>query len=151
MEQSNIATKSEAASADSNTAETRSIPSGALRGWLLYDEECGFCTSRVASITPLLCRNGFATAPLGSAFARERLQLGEPELRREVRLLLADGTLFEGSEAYRQLLRRISWARPLYLLVSLPGMRTAFDWGYRLVARHRGRLLGGCAAEHLEV
>ncbi len=117
------------------------------RGWLLYDETCGFCTAGAARLAPILGRHRFSVVPLGSEFARRRVNLPETILRQDFRLLLADGSQFTGSEAYRQLMRRVPWAFPLYLLVSLPGLRWVFDAVYRRVARERFRFSQACRCE----
>ena len=44
-------------------------------------------------------------------------------------------------------MRRIWWARPLYLLAVAPGLRGLFDLGYRTFARHRYDVSRVCRLE----
>jgi predicted DCC family thiol-disulfide oxidoreductase YuxK len=51
--------------------------------------------------------------------------------------MLRYGSLVQGADVYRHVMRRIWWARPLYLLACAPGLRCLFDAGYRAFATHR--------------
>lgn len=113
-------------------------------GWILYDDACGFCQRWVPFWESALQRRGFSIAPLQAAWVQERLQLGEAELLRDLRLLLADGTLISGAEVYRYATRRIWWAWPIYLFSITPGFRRLFDWGYRTFAANRFRVSSAC-------
>jgi hypothetical protein len=62
----------------------------------------------------------------------------------DLRLLHRDGSLTSGADVYRYVMRRIWWAYPLYLLSVTPGLRKAFDWGYRTFAQHRMRISASC-------
>jgi predicted DCC family thiol-disulfide oxidoreductase YuxK len=115
-----------------------------VQGWVLYDDACGFCRRWIPFWGPTLRRRGFDIAPLQSDWVREALpQLGA-ELVDDLRLLLADGSQVQGADVYRHVMRRISWARPLYLLACAPGLRRLFDAGYRAFATHRHRFSRAC-------
>ena len=107
------------------------------KGWVLYDGDCGFCSLWAPFWESTLKRRGFLIAPLQSEWVVEKLHLSDEELTSDFRLLLANGEQLAGAEAYRYLMRRIWWARPLYLLSILPGFRNLFDLGYRLFADNR--------------
>ena len=107
------------------------------RGWVLYDGSCGFCSRWVSFWENTLKKRGFRIAPLQSDWVGEELRLSDGELASDFRLLLANGEQVAGAEAYRYLMRRIGWARPLYLLSILPGFRNLFDLAYRLFADNR--------------
>jgi predicted DCC family thiol-disulfide oxidoreductase YuxK len=109
----------------------------APRGWILYDDACGFCRRWVLFWAGTLRRRGFEIAPLQADWVREKLKLNEAELLRDVRLLLPDGGLIQGADVYRFAMKRIWWAYPLYLLSVAPLFKTLFDWAYRSVANHR--------------
>lgn len=68
---------------------------------------------------------------------RAQLRLPEPELLREMRLLLPDGRVFGGADALIELARRIAWAWPLWITAHLPGARSLLRAAYRWVAAHR--------------
>jgi predicted DCC family thiol-disulfide oxidoreductase YuxK len=108
-----------------------------IKGWLLYDGSCGFCSRWAPLWERVLAKRGFLIAPLQSDWVAEKLHLSDKELVSDFRLLLADGEQLAGAGAYRYLMRRIWWATPFYLLSILPGLRTLFDASYRAFAENR--------------
>jgi predicted DCC family thiol-disulfide oxidoreductase YuxK len=113
-------------------------------GWVLYDGACGVCSHWVPRYGALLARLGLAVAPIQSPWVEERTGLKPDVLLTDLRLLHSDGSITSGAEVYRYVMRRIWWAYPLYLLSVVPGLRNAFDWGYRTFARHRMRISASC-------
>ncbi len=107
------------------------------KGWVLYDDSCGFCRQWVPFWADTLRKRGFAIAPLQSEWVVERVDVPPEELLFDLRLLLADGRLVRGADVYRHVMRRIWWAYPLYLLSVAPLLRRVFDWGYRTFANNR--------------
>jgi predicted DCC family thiol-disulfide oxidoreductase YuxK len=114
------------------------------RGWVLYDDSCGFCRRWVPFWSRALRRRGFEIAPLQAAWVRERLRLSSDVLLQDLRLLLSDNTQLSGADVYRYLMRRIWWAYPLFLLSCTPGLRQVFDWGYQTFARNRFGVSRAC-------
>ena len=114
------------------------------RGWILYDDSCGFCRRWVPFWESQLKRRGFSIAPLQANWVRERLRLSEADLVQDLRLLLADGSQIAGADVYRYAMQRIWWAWPVYLVSVTPGFRQFFDWGYRTFARNRYRFSAAC-------
>ena len=106
-------------------------------GWVLYDATCGVCGRWVPFWAPTLSRIGLGMAPLQSPWVRERTAFDDEALLSDLTILLEDGGVIRGADAYRFAMRRIWWARPLHLLSITPGLRAAFDFGYRTFARHR--------------
>lgn len=102
------------------------------RGWLFFDADCGFCTRIAQWVAPILERRGFAVAPLEDARVGALLGLPQPELMREMRVLLADGRQYGGADAAVALAREIWWARPLAWFARVPGlmswMRRIYHW-----------------------
>ena len=117
------------------------------RGWILYDDSCGFCRRWVPFWEGALRRRGFDVAPLQADWVRAKLQLGEMELLRDLRLLLRDGSQICGADVYRYATRRIWWAWPVYVLSVTPGLRSVFDWGYRTFATNRFRVSNACGLD----
>ena len=107
------------------------------KGWVLYDSSCGFCSSWVPRWHDVLGRRGFAIATLQEPWVGEWLQMSEDELLTDVRLLLTSGHHFKGADVYRYVMKRIWWARPLSVLMSLPGLRWVTDQAYRRFADNR--------------
>jgi predicted DCC family thiol-disulfide oxidoreductase YuxK len=116
----------------------------AIEGWVLYDGACGFCRQWVPFWEKTLRKHGFRIIPLQSDWVAEKLQLSEQESASDFRLLLAGGEQLAGADAYRFLMRRITWAKPLYRLSTLPLLRTLFDAGYRLFADNRHWISRAC-------
>jgi predicted DCC family thiol-disulfide oxidoreductase YuxK len=112
------------------------------RGWLFYDADCGFCTRIARWLAPILASRGLAVAPLQDPRVGPLLGLSGPDLLREMRFLLADGTQYGGADAAVALAREIWWWRPLVWLAKFPGMMSLMRAGYRSIAANRS-----CAAE----
>ncbi|MGH9441156.1 MAG: thiol-disulfide oxidoreductase DCC family protein [Thermoanaerobaculia bacterium] len=115
-----------------------------MRGTVLYDDECGFCRRWVLFWRATLERRGYSVAPLQGEWAREKLGLAGEELVEDVRLLFPDGRITRGANVYREVMRRIWWLSPVWLLSAAPGLRSVFDRGYRVFASHRHRFSRGC-------
>lgn len=113
-------------------------------GWILYDGACGVCSHWVPKCGAILARMGLAVAPLQSSWVEERTGLAPDALLTDLRLLHSDGSITAGADVYRYVMRRIWWAYPLYLLSVTPGLRSAFDWGYRTFAQHRMGISASC-------
>ena len=116
----------------------------APKGWILYDDSCGFCRKWIPFWEGALRRRGFAIAPLQADWVREKTGLDAAELLEDLRLLLADGTMLCGVDAYRYATRRIWWAWPVYLFSVTPLLRNIFDWSYRTFAAHRYQISQAC-------
>lgn len=102
-----------------------------LRGWIFYDANCAFCTATANRFRRTLARRGFRLVPSG--------------LWPELRLLTLDGHTLGGADAVLDLARRIWWARPVWALAQLPGMRAVARRVYRQIAAHRYCIAGECA------
>ena len=108
-----------------------------IKGWVLYDGSCGFCSRWVPFWESTLRKRGFHIAPLQSDWVAGNCNLSQEELTSDLRLLLSNGEQLRGAEVYRYLMRRIWWATPVYLLSVLPLLRTLFNAGYRAFADNR--------------
>lgn len=116
------------------------------KGWLFFDAECGFCTRIARWLAPVLSRRGFAVAPLQNPRVGPLLGLSRPELLRELRFLLSDGTLYGGADAVLAVARQIGWASPVVWLSDFPGLRPLLRHAYKWVAAQRNCSSVGCAA-----
>jgi predicted DCC family thiol-disulfide oxidoreductase YuxK len=111
-------------------------------GWILYDDSCGFCRRWVPFWEKTLQKRGFDIAPLQADWVKEKI--GERDLLRDLRLLLASGEQICGADTYRYALKRIWWAWPIYLFSIMPLGRNLFNWGYRTFAEHRYKISQAC-------
>jgi predicted DCC family thiol-disulfide oxidoreductase YuxK len=118
--------------------------SPSVRGWVLYDGHCGFCSRWVTFWAATLGRHGFRTAALEESWVGEKLSMPYEELVQDIRLLMADGTLISGANVYLQVTRRIWWARPFYALFSLPVFNRLIHVGYRWFAQNRHYVSHAC-------
>jgi predicted DCC family thiol-disulfide oxidoreductase YuxK len=119
-----------------------------LRGWVLYDDSCGFCRRWVPFWASTLRRRGYEIAPLQSDWVRERLHLPDEVLLHDLRILLANGAQIQGAEVYRHIMRQIWWTYPLFLLACAPPFRHLFDLSYRTFATNRFRFSKACGLGH---
>lgn len=127
--------------------EANAMPPPADRpraGWVLYDGSCGICSRGVAWWSPTLTRLGLEMAALQEPWIAARTRLDPEELMRDISILLVDGSLVRGADAYRWVLRRCWWGMPIWLLVVVPPGRWLFALGYRLFAHNRHRLSAAC-------
>jgi predicted DCC family thiol-disulfide oxidoreductase YuxK len=115
----------------------KTTDSETVKGWVLYDGNCGFCSRWVPFWENTLKRRGFRIAPLQTDWVAGKFNLPPDELTADFRLLLANGEQRAGAEVYRYLMRRIWWALPLYFLSIVPIFRSLFDAAYRAFADNR--------------
>lgn len=118
-----------------------------VRGWILYDDSCGFCRRWVPFWRGTLAQRQFSIAPLQSQWVQEQLGVPQGDLLFDLRLLLADGRQVRGADVYRYVMKRIWWAYPLYLLSIAPILRNVFDWAYRTFANNRYRISHSCGLQ----
>jgi predicted DCC family thiol-disulfide oxidoreductase YuxK len=116
----------------------------ARSGWVFFDGDCAFCMSIARRLRPLLEPRGFGIATLQDPRVREQLSLPEQDLLTELRVLAHDGRQFGGADAIIYIAQQIWWARPLWALAQLPGMRRVFRFAYRSIAARRHCLAGAC-------
>ncbi len=119
-------------------------------GWILYDADCGLCYRGVGAFRDLLRHYGFEIAPLQAEWVQSRVRLKKEDLLQDVRLLLRDGDVISGANVYREIMRRIWWAWPWFVLSRAPGLRQVFDWAYRSFARNRLGLSAVCGLQRPE-
>ena len=115
-----------------------------MRGWILYDGSCGFCSKWVPFWSTTLARQGLGFAPLQADWVRDRIDMPEEELLSDLRLLLDTGEVISGPDVYRHVMRHAWWLTPLYLFSIIPGLSHLFDWSYRTFANHRYEVSAAC-------
>ena len=114
------------------------------RGWLFFDADCGFCTRVACWLLPILEKRGLGVAPLQDPRVSALLGLSRPELLREMRFLLSDGTQYGGADAAIALAREIWWAQPLVWLSEIPRMMELLRRTYRWIATQRRCAAAAC-------
>jgi predicted DCC family thiol-disulfide oxidoreductase YuxK len=127
-----------------NESDVRVLDPLRTRGWILYDDSCGFCRRWVPFWEGTLRRRGFDIAPLQAEWVAEKLKTDGTGLTEDLRLLLSDGRHVQGADVYRFAMKCIWWAYPLYLFSVTPLLRPLFDRGYRTFAKHRHQVSRFC-------
>jgi predicted DCC family thiol-disulfide oxidoreductase YuxK len=112
--------------------------------WVLYDNQCGFCSRWVEFWKSTLAKRGIGIAGLQERWVSERLRLTETELLHDIRLLTKEDTVVSGADVYLQVTRSIWWAWLFYAVFSLPGFNQLLHFGYRWFARNRHRISRTC-------
>ena len=116
-----------------------------LAGWVFYDAQCRFCVRSRERFGPLFERRGFRWMPLQTPGTAARLGYTEAELMGEMKLLLPNGQVFGGVDAWAVLLRSVWWLWLFGVLLKVPGLNAVATWGYAWIARNRHCLGGSCA------
>jgi predicted DCC family thiol-disulfide oxidoreductase YuxK len=117
-----------------------------VRAWVLYDGNCRLCLGAAHHFEPWLKRYHFCLVPLQTPWVRQRLGLRADDELREMALLTEEGRVFGGGEAILQIVRRVWWAWPFFLLAHLPGVRTLLRAVYHIIASRRHCFNGVCQA-----
>ncbi|MDT0269979.1 DUF393 domain-containing protein [Streptomyces sp. DSM 44915] len=112
---------------------------------LVYDGDCGFCTTSVRFaerwIRPDCTTVAWQFADLAA------LGVTAERARHEVLWVTPSGRVHGGARAVAKLLSRAGrWWAPLGAVLALPPVSWLAHGCYRLVARHRHRLPGGTPA-----
>lgn len=118
---------------------------GEIRGWVLYDDSCGFCRKWVPMWESTLRKRGFRIAPLQEPWVPEALGMQPEEIAEDIRLYVpATRSVVSGANVYRHVMQKIWWAYPLYVLTRTPGLRSLFDLAYRRFADNRHAFSKSC-------
>lgn len=109
---------------------------------VLFDADCGFCTSSARAMTrPWLGADAEARSFQSQDLAALGLTVDKCA---ESLHVLADGDVFTGGAAIARVLRAGRWPWPILgTFLTLPGVRWITERAYRAVARNRQRLPGG--------
>jgi alginate O-acetyltransferase complex protein AlgI len=113
-------------------------------GIVFFDGACGACSTGATRLESLLGRRGFLFLPLQWPQATALTHLSEDELRREMKLRLADGRILGGVDALLHLARTVTWARPIAWVAGLGFLRRYLARAYERLARNRYRLSSAC-------
>lgn len=109
---------------------------------IVFDGDCVFCSRSMRIVSWMDRRRRIRLTPAQGAFGQALYRhAGLPTDRFETFVVLADGRIFQRSDAVVALARQLPhpW-RLLRLLSIVPrGLR---DWAYGLLARHRYQLFG---------
>lgn len=119
-----------------------------MKGWVLFDRNCGICTKIANRWRESLRRKGFLLEPLQSAWVPVEFGLTPADTEREFRLLLADGTKMSGADVYRYLLSFYALGRPISIVAGIPPFKQIFNLAYGLIRDNRGVFSKVCGISH---
>jgi predicted DCC family thiol-disulfide oxidoreductase YuxK len=124
-------------------------PTSRAEPWVLFDGDCGFCTSSAGWVARCLARPGHADVRLVPWQRTDLLALGTTSARaqQEVLWVAPDGTVSGGASAVAAWLRYSGqpWAT-VGKMMDLRGVRSVAARAYRFLAEHRATLPGGTPA-----
>ena len=114
---------------------------------VIYDGDCQFCTRTLRAIQWLDPRG---IMQLYDSHASELVadrfpMLADADFDQAMFAVTAQGTVFRGYFAFKEILRRLPLTWPLLLFLYMPGANTVGPRVYAWVARNRRRL--GCATD----
>ncbi len=115
------------------------------QGVIFFDATCGPCTTGAHRLDRFLGQRGYVFLPLQDPCATRLTHLSPDELRREMKLRLADGRILGGVDAFLHLGRSLCWIRPFAWIAAAPGVRLILDHAYARFARNRSRLPASCS------
>ena len=106
-------------------------------GWVLYDGACGFCSWWILFWKKTINKTGYDIAPLQEKWVRDRMNLPEELLNKDIVLLLADCKKLIGADAYIYGMKKVWWSSPIGYLLSLPGFKKLTWIFYKIFNRSR--------------
>ena len=106
-------------------------------GWILFDGRCGICIWWISIWSSLLRSYGYEIVEIETNWVRSRLGVLEDEALGDIRILKPDGDQTLGADVYREVMSRVWWLLPIYLLSICPGSRQVFNLSYELFKKNR--------------
>ena len=112
---------------------------------VIYDGECGICGGNLHWLNRLDLFRRFVALPYQS----EEVYRLCPQVKRvdcevSLHLVLPDGRVFRGSDAFREIFLRMPLTAPLALIMAIPPLPSILRKLYPLLSENRYRLGGHC-------
>ncbi len=108
---------------------------------VIYDGECGLCSTAARWINRFARRGRIETLPCQSAERRRRFpNMDEERCLEAIQLVMPDGTVYAGEEALPHVMKRLHGWRWIADVLRLPGVSHAAPSVYRRIARNRQAL-----------
>jgi predicted DCC family thiol-disulfide oxidoreductase YuxK len=109
---------------------------------LLYDGNCPFCVRGALSLQRRFGATRLELRDFQDPHVIERYLARTPNEMNEMRLIMHDGSVYAGCEAFAKLFSTFRGLRWIAFVYWMPGLRQIVDAIYRLGARNRYRLFG---------
>ena len=116
------------------TEESEAVP---FCGWILFDENCGFCHDLALRFERVFAERGFSFEPLQRKWVQDRLNLTREQALEEMRVLTAEGQVLGGADAVIFLARQFWWTTPFAAIARFASVHSLLDRGYRWIAAYR--------------
>src|SRR5258706_15733321 len=81
-------------------------------GWVLYDGMCGFCSWWIPFWKKTINKTGYNIAPLQAGWVKEKLNVPEELVNKDIVLMFADGKKLVGADAYIFGMKKVWWSAP---------------------------------------
>lgn len=124
---------------NANTVDRRPV-----RGWVLYDGRCGFCSAGARRMAGLLRRLDFRTVPLQTPWVVEKLGTPPNVTPMEMAVLTCEGRVLQGVDAYLHVAEQFWWGKPFAWVARLRVVNGLLRAIYRWIAAHRLRISALC-------
>lgn len=95
----------------------------------------------------MLHRHGYGVDTLQAPWVAQGVGMNVDELLSDIRLIRPNGALISGADVYLDVMRKVWWAYPIYIVCRLPGLNAIFRNAYRSFARNRYCISGRCSID----
>lgn len=113
-------------------------------GLIVYDGSCGVCTSFVGKRARFFETYGFSVTPLQTPGISEYAHRDIETLMTAIHVVLLDGRVLSGAEAFCVVVERIWWLWPLSVSLHVPVLKRGFGVLYAAIAKRRQGLSRVC-------
>lgn len=122
-----------------------------VRGWIFYDGTCPICRRGARRMGAVVVRRGFRLRPLQLRWVKAVLAQHPEEVGDELLVLLPDGRLLGGVDAFIHLATHVWWAWPFAALASIPGLNFLARKFYAWFAANRLGISRACGVDGCRV
>ena len=106
-------------------------------GWVLYGGMCGFCSWWIPFWKKTINKTGYDIAMLQEVWVKEKLNVPEELVNKDIVLMFADGRKLVGADAYIFGMKKVWWSSPAGYLLSLPGFKQLTWLFYKIFNSNR--------------
>lgn len=92
----------------------------------------------------LLTSRGFKTAPLQSAWVKDKIPMTDEQLVEDILMLTPGEKIVRGADVYRAIMKKVWWLYPFFLLSLVPGLNYIFNWSYKTFNKNRHLISKTC-------
>jgi len=117
----------------------------AAKPTVIYDGECGICGGNLHWLYRLDLFRRFVALPYQSEEVYRLFPwISRADLAASLHLVLPDGRVFRGADAFREIFLRMPLTAPVGLIMAIPPLPAVLRRLYPLLSENRYRLGGHC-------